>query len=176
VRVRAWRAAFAALAVASGGGENTGAQALVGTTQSKVAPPPTFAFDSLDARPVSSEAMRGKPCVIAFVAVSEGNNLASQAQVDFLVAMAKHDAEAVNYAVVALEPRENRELVEILREGLKVPFPIAMADAQSLVGGGPFGELRAPVTVLLDRGGHVAWRVDGRVASAGEIRAAMKGL
>jgi hypothetical protein len=40
-----------------------------------------FEFDSLDERPVSSAAMRGKPSVLAFVTTS---SLAAQAQVIFL--------------------------------------------------------------------------------------------
>jgi hypothetical protein len=136
--------------------------------------PVDFAFESLDDRPVTSEATRGKPTVISFVTTE---SLPAQAQVDFLVAMAKHDADRVNYAVVALDTRENRELVELYRKALSVPFPTALADGPTLAGGGSFGDVRSvPVTVLLDRWGRVAWRVDGRVAKSDEIRAAMRGL
>jgi hypothetical protein len=135
--------------------------------------PVDFAFESLDDRPVTSEATRGKLTVIAFVTTG---SLPSQAQVDFLVAMAKHDADRVNYAVVALEAHDNRELVELYRKALSVSFPMALADGPTLAGAGSFGDVRAvPVTVLLDRSGHVAWRVDGRVARSDEIRAAMHG-
>jgi hypothetical protein len=136
--------------------------------------PVDFAFDSLDDRPVSSESTRGKPTVVAFVDVS---SLPAQAQVDFLVAMAKHDAEKVNYAVVALEQREHRELVELYRKSLGVTFPVAMADASTLSGGGPFGDVTAlPVTVILDRAGRVAFRVAGRVSKPDELRAALRRL
>jgi hypothetical protein len=137
-------------------------------------PPVDFAFESIDDRPVTSAATRGKPTVLAFVTTS---NLAAQAQVDFLIAMAKHDAQSVNYAVVALERGDNRELVTLYQKALSIPFPVAMADAQTLAGAGPFGELQAvPVTVILDRLGRVAWRVDGRVARSDELRVAMRGL
>src|ERR1700690_1691507 len=43
-----------------------------------------FVYDSLDARQVSSSAMRGKVTVVAFVATYD---LGSQAQVNYLVAM-----------------------------------------------------------------------------------------
>jgi hypothetical protein len=133
-----------------------------------------FSFDSLDDRVVSSGSTRGKPTVIAFVTT---DSLMAQAQVDFLVAMAKNDGERVNYAVVALEGRENRELVELYRKALSIPFPVAMADADTLAGAGAFHDVSAvPVTVLVDRAGRVAWRAEGRVAKSDELRVAMRGL
>jgi hypothetical protein len=143
-------------------------------TVAAVRAPVEFAFESVDDRPVTAEATRGKPTLLAFVTTS---NLAAQAQVDFLVAMAKNDGDRVNYAVVALEHWDNRELVELYKKALSITFPVAMADAQTLAGAGPFGDVRAiPATVILDRLGRVAWRVDGRVAKSDELRAAMRGL
>jgi hypothetical protein len=145
-----------------------------GVSSPDVRAPVDFDFDSLDSRPVSSEAMRGKPTVIAFV---DTGSLPAQAQVDFLVAMAKRDGDKVNYAAVALERRENRELVEIYRKSLGVPFPMALADASTLAGGGPFGDVTAvPVTVILDRAGRAAWRVAGRVSKPDELRAVLHRL
>jgi hypothetical protein len=142
--------------------------------EARAQPPVDFAFDSLDERPVSAEATRGKPTVLAFVTTS---SLGAQAQVDFLVAMARNDGDRVHYAVVVLEPREGRELVELYRKALSIPFPVAMAGAQTLSGGGPFGSVASvPVTVILDRPGRVVWRADGRVAKSGELREALRGL
>jgi hypothetical protein len=136
--------------------------------------PVDFAFDSLDDRAVSSEATRGKPTVLAFVTTG---SLPAQAQVDFLVAMAKHDGDAVNYAVVALEARENRELVELYRKALSIPFPTALADPSTAGDGGPFGDLTGvPVTVILDRSGRIALRVTSRVVRSDELRSALRGL
>jgi hypothetical protein len=136
--------------------------------------PVEFAFDSLDERAVSAEATRGKPTVLVFVTTG---SLPAQAQVDFLVAMAKHDADRVNYALVALEPRENRELVEIYRRTLAVPFPAAMADVPTLAGQGAFGDIAAvPLVVVLDRAGRLVWHAEGRVVKSDELRAAMRGL
>jgi hypothetical protein len=136
--------------------------------------PVTFAFDSLDERVISATATRGKPTVLAFVTT---DSLAAQAQVDFLVAMAKRDAADVNYVVVAIGMQDTRELVDLYRRALHVTFPVALADGATLSGGGAFGDVRAvPVTVILDRRGRVAWRADGRVARSTELRAAMAGL
>jgi hypothetical protein len=150
--------------------------AVPGVSTSAYAPPVDFAFESIDERPVSSEAMRGMPTVLSFVTTS---SLSSQAQVDFLVAMAKHDqgVEKVRYAVVALEPSGNRELVEMYKKALSIPFPVALADGPTLAGASPFGDVSAvPVTVVLDRAGRVAWRIEGRVVKSQEMRAALRGL
>lgn len=170
----------ALVALASGLGACGGADAEThgrlppGVSAVPVGPEVDFTFDSIDERPVSAAATRGKPTVIAFVTTS---SLGAQAQVDFLIAMARHDAAQVNYAVVALEATAERELVELYKKALAIPFPVAMSDAATRAGAGPFGDVSAvPVTVLLDRAGRIVWRVDGRVAKSAEIRAAMHGL
>jgi hypothetical protein len=118
--------------------------------------------------------MRGKPSIITFVTTG---SLAAQAQVDFLVAMARKDQDRVNYAVVALERREDRELVELYSKSLSIPFPVALADDRARSSTSAFGPLDVlPVTVLLDRGGRPVWRATGRVAKSDEIRAALRGL
>ena len=148
--------------------------ALPGVSTAASMPPLSFAFDSLDDRPVSAEATRGKPTVITFVTTG---SLPAQAQVDFLVTMAQHDGERANYAIVSLDPPENRELVELYRKTLHVTFPVAMADDTLRSGAGPFGDVTVvPVTVVLDRVGRVVARVAGRVAKSEELRAAMAGL
>ncbi len=136
--------------------------------------PVDFVFDSLDERPMSAQATRGQPTVMTFVTTE---SLAAQAQVDFLVAMSKNDGDRVHYAVVAIEDPDSRELVALYRKALSIPFPVAMADAQTMAGAGAFGDVRAvPVTVVLDRRGRIAWRVDGRLAKSDELRAALRGL
>jgi hypothetical protein len=132
-----------------------------------------FAYDSLDARPVTSAAMRGKPTILAFVTTYD---LGCQAQVNYLVAMAKNDGENVNYVLVALEKREERELVEVYRTNLGVTFPVALADEPTIGGGGPLGDVhKIPTVVVLDRRGRIAWKKAG-LAKSDEIRAAMRGL
>ena len=172
--IRAAAHALLMLCVACGASNGGVDRAAVGTSASPLGPAVDFAFDSLDDRPVSAEAMRGKPTVVAFVTTG---SLPAQAQVGFLVAMARNDAQRVNYVVVALEARENRELVELYAKSLSIPFPVALADNQTRSGSGAFGDVtRVPVTVLLDRSGRAIWRVGGRVAKSDEIRAAMRGL
>jgi hypothetical protein len=133
-----------------------------------------FSFDAVGEPPVTAEGTRGVPTVIAFITTS---SLPSQAQADFLVAMSKHDGDRVHYVMVVLEAQENRELVELYKKALSIPFPVAIADAQTLAGGGAFGDVSAvPVTILLDRAGRIVSRTEGRVVKSDEMRAAMKGL
>ncbi len=135
--------------------------------------PITYAFDSLDERPVSSEAMAGKPTVLAFVTTGD---LVGQAQVDFLVAMAKNDKDKVNYALVALHPRRELVLVDTYVQTLKVEFPVALATPAQIGAAGPFGEIPAvPTIVVLDRAGRIVWKHTG-LAKSDELRAHMRGL
>ncbi len=135
------------------------------------APPPTYAFDSLDRRSVSSEAFQGKPTVMAFVTTYD---MLSQGQVDFLIAMAKHDADKVNYVVVALQNGEERELVETYRDTLGITFPVALGDAATIAGKGPLGDVhQVPTTLVFDAAGRERWRKTG-IARSEELRNALK--
>lgn len=134
-----------------------------------------FNFDSLDEHPVSSAAMRGKTTVLAFVTTFD---LQSQAQVDYLAAMAKHDGDRVNYAIVALEQPANRELVESFRGFISQKFGVllttALGDAATIAGGGPFGDVHVvPTVVVLDRAGAIVWEKTG-LSRSEDIRAGMR--
>jgi hypothetical protein len=135
--------------------------------------PVTYAFDPLDERPVSSAAHRGRGTVLAFVTTGD---IVGQAQVDYLVAMAKRDGATVNYALVALHPRKEIPIVEAYVAALKVDFPVALGDASTLGSAGPFGEIAAvPTVVVLDRQGRVVWKHTG-LAKADELRGHMRRL
>ena len=147
------------------------------TTHTSLQGPVTYSYDSLDNRAVSSKAMRGRPTVLAFVT---SYDLESQAQVDYLATMARHDADHINYAFVALERPESRELVEAFRSFVQSKFGVsltaAMADAETIAGGGPFGDVHVvPTVVILDRDGKVRWQRTGLV-KADDIRAGMHAL
>ncbi|WP_394827047.1 TlpA family protein disulfide reductase [Pendulispora albinea] len=177
--MRAPRVAVAVLAFLLGGCAlgcgSEKASTPVGVSQVPVAPdkpPPIFQYASLDGRPVSSAAMRGRLAVIAFITTWD---LASQAQVDFLVAMAKNDGDRVAYALVTLQERRDRELIEMYRSKLGVTFPVALADAETIAGGGPFGDVHSvPTVVVLGRDGRILWRNVG-LARSDEIRREMRG-
>ena len=132
--------------------------------------PVTYAFDTLDERPVSSAAHRGKPTILAFVTTGD---IVGQAQVDYLVAMAKNDSTKVNYALIAMHPRKEIMLVEAYMSALKVEFPVALGDASAMTPQGPFGEIAAvPTIVVLDRDGKIVWKHTG-LAKSEELRSHM---
>lgn len=111
--------------------------------------------------------------MIAFVTTWD---LSSQAQIDYLVPMAKRDGDRVNYLMVALQERQDRALVEVYAHHLGVTFPAAMADEELIAGGGSFGALKAvPTTVILDRAARMVWRHVG-IARPEEIREGLSGL
>jgi hypothetical protein len=135
--------------------------------------PIDYVFDSLDERPVSSAAHRGKPTILAFVTTGD---IVGQAQVDYLVAMAKNDGAKVNYALVAIHPRKEIVLVEAYISALRVEFPVALADASSMTAAGPFGEIAAvPTIVVLDRDGKIVWKHTG-LAKSDELRGHLRRL
>jgi hypothetical protein len=183
-RAAAWLAlatAAAAAAWSCGGGAGTAAGGASPAASASTAetigasnaslPPYEFALDSLDERPVSSQATGGRPTLLCFITTGDGW---SQAQVNYLVQMAKHDGDQINYWLVALEPRQSRELVEIYRNDLGVTFPTALGDAETTAS--MFGLAKVPTTILLDRTNRPVWRADGRVARSDEIRGAMRAL
>lgn len=112
-----------------------------------------FVFDSLDERPVSSEAFRGKPAVLVFLTTWD---MASQAEVGIVSRMAERDGDKVRYAIVALHEKHERELVENYARALKVTFPVALGDSESRVGRGPLGDVHAiPTVLVLDARGRI---------------------
>jgi thiol-disulfide isomerase/thioredoxin len=115
----------------------------------------------------------GKPTVLAFVTTWD---LSSQAEIDYLVQMAKKDGARVNYVMVALQEAQDRELVEAFVRSLGVEFPSALAGPDIMAGGGPFDSLRAvPTTIILDRAARVVWRHIG-IARPQDIRDGLTGL
>lgn len=157
-------AALATLAVLGCGGREApppetpvGASDRPGTAL--LAEPLSYNFDSLDDRPVSSAAFRGKPTLLVFVTTGD---IMGQAQVDYLVAMAKNDGAHVNYALIAVHPRKEIVLVESYASALSVKFPVALCEPAALGEDGPFGEIPAvPTLVVLDRAGRLTWKHTG---------------
>lgn len=145
-------AALSALSAACGSKKDGGPAVGVSGVPAPVA---RFSYDSLDDRPVSSDAMRGRVAVLAFVTTYD---LASQAQVDFVAALAKRDPRPA-CAVVALQPKSERELVEQYVQALGVSFSAAMVD----VGATGFGDVRVPTVIVLDAAGRIALRKEGIV-------------
>ena len=163
--VRKSSAALVVLAAACSGSHGDAPRPGVSTVD--LATTPEFHFDSLDSREVSSDALRGKPAVLAFVTTYDP---ISQMQVEYLVKMAAARPD-VSFALVMLQDAAQRELVEMYRDAMKVKFPVAMGDAATIAGGGTLGDVHlVPAVVVLSREGRVVWRKTGG-ARPEEIRA-----
>jgi hypothetical protein len=115
-----------------------------------------FAYQAIDGRPLSTESLANRISVIGFLATYDA---ASQAEARLLALLERRHSPRINVAVLVLEAPENRPLVEAFASSLGLEYPIALADAATIAGEGPFANLHhVPSVVVLDRAGHEAWR------------------
>lgn len=125
------------------------------------APPPSsapveFGYPTTGGGRLTSAELRGRFTVLALVATYD---LASQAQLKVLGLVLRNHSPRVNVAAIVLGPPENAPLVEAYATGLRLPFPIALADERTVEGRGPFEGLRhVPSIVILDRDGREVFR------------------
>src|SRR5262249_26074354 len=103
----------------------------------------------------------GRITIVGFVATYD---VASQAQARFLANVARHAVPRVNVALLVLEPPDNLPLVEAFAKALELPYPVALADAATIAGKGPFAGLHhVPSIVVLAAQGRERWRHLGLV-------------
>lgn len=122
-----------------------------------------FEFVTINNQPLSSATLAGRISVLGFVATYD---VASQAQARFLTGLFRSHKPRLNVALLILEPPENQPMVEAFAAALGVPYPVAMADAATIAGRGPFAGLHhVPSVVILDREGREAWRRMGLVGA-----------
>src|SRR5690349_19771168 len=123
---------------------------------SPTSPPIRFSYETTDGRTLQASDLRGRFTVIALVATYD---LTSQAQMKVLSLVQRSHAPRVNVAAIALDPAENRPLVIAFAQSLGFDFPVAIADAETIAGRGPFGALNAvPSVLILDRSGREVYR------------------
>ncbi|KYF75226.1 cytochrome C biogenesis protein [Sorangium cellulosum] len=121
----------------------------------------TFSYETLDGRALSTASLAGRFSVIGFVATYD---VASQAEARFLAGLFRDHTPRVNAALLVLEASENRPLVEAFVAALKLPYPVALADAPTIAGEGPFAGLHhVPSVVILDPEGREAFRHVGLI-------------
>lgn len=145
-RASAW-CTFGFLVLASGSGISCSSpKSPEGTTFEDRTELPPFAFDSLDERRVSREALLGKPAVLVFLTTWD---IVSQAAVGKLVKMAERDGESVRYVMVALHEPHERELVEAYVRSTKFKGAAALSDSETRAGRGPLGDVHVVPTVLV---------------------------
>jgi len=120
-----------------------------------------FVYTTIDGRTVSTQGYQGRMTVVALVAAYD---TASQAQTRFLQSVFHRHTPRINVLLLVLEPPAHAPLVEAYRSSLGLSFDVALADADTTAGKGPFPGLHhVPSLVLLDREGHEVWRNLGLV-------------
>ena len=127
-------------------------------------PPLRFAYEGLDGRPVSSDALANRVSVIGLLTTYDVH---SQVEARFLVATLQRHTPRINVVALMLEAPENKPLVEAFTRSLGLPYPVALADAATIAGEGPFAGLHdVPSVVILDRQGREAFRHAGLLDAA----------
>lgn len=120
-----------------------------------------FSYAGMDGKPVTSGSMHGRMTVVVLLATYDD---ASQAQARFLKQVMHDHVPRINGLAIALEPPQNMPMVQMFSESFQLPFPMVMADEETLAGKGPFPQLnRVPTVVLLDRKGREVWRHIGLI-------------
>lgn len=123
-----------------------------------------FEYVTIDERALSSETLAGRFSVITFIATYD---VASQAQARFLADLLRDHKPRINAAALVLEAQENKPLVEAFVGSLRLSYPVALADAATIAGEGPFAGLHhVPSVVVLDREGREVWRRIGLIDEA----------
>ncbi|WP_437294114.1 TlpA family protein disulfide reductase [Sorangium sp. So ce426] len=153
------------LAIGCGGGGDAVREPAAGPPLAAAAPVPgpvrSFSYETLDGRELSTGSLSGRFSVIGFVATYD---VASQAEARFLAGLFRDHTPRVNAALLVLEASENRPLVEAFVAALKLPYPVALADAPTIAGEGPFAGLHhVPSVVVLDAGGREVFRHVGLI-------------
>ena len=120
-----------------------------------------FTFEALDGKPLTSESLRGRITVLAFLTTYD---FPSQAEARFLSSIARRHTPRLNAAALILEAPENRPLVEAFTSSLALPYPVALADSATIAGEGAFAGLHhVPSIVILDREGREVYRRVGLI-------------
>jgi hypothetical protein len=131
---------------------------------SALGPPLRFRYQAIDGRQISTESLINRVTLLGFLTTYDVH---SQAEARLLGAIARHHTPRINVAVLMLEAPENLPLVEAFVATLGIGFPVAIADAATIAGEGPFAGLHhVPSVVVLDRAGREAWRHVGFVSEA----------
>jgi hypothetical protein len=120
-----------------------------------------FAYGTTQGGELSSASTRGRATAILFVTTYD---LASQLMAERLDAALHTHKPRANGGAVVLEAPKYAVMADAFRTTLNLSFPVAMADSDTLGGGGPFGHVgRVPLLVVLDRDGREVFRKAGTV-------------
>jgi len=133
----------------------------------------SFSFPDLDGKEVSTATVHGRTTVVFF---GTAYDTFVQAEARFLIDVEHLHTPRLNVVMIMLERAENRPMVSIFSDVLQHPFPICMADADTIAGHGPFqGMNSVPSLLILDKEGREKYRHAG-MQKEEEIEAAIKSV
>ncbi|MFO0550251.1 MAG: TlpA family protein disulfide reductase [Polyangiaceae bacterium] len=105
---------------------------------------------------LTDSSLRERVSVLGFIATYDS---LSQVQIRYLTRLLHEHTPRLNVALIALEPPENQILVAEFASAFELDYPVAMADAATIRGEGPFAGLHhVPSIVILDRDGVERFR------------------
>jgi hypothetical protein len=100
-------------------------------------------------------------------------DLASQIEAKRLDEIVRRHRPRANAGAVVLEPPKYAVLADAFRSSLGLGYEVALADAATLAGQGPFGNIpHVPTLFVLDRAGRLVWQKSG-LATPREIEQAL---
>lgn len=121
---------------------------------------------------VISTDLTGRITVLVFITTYD---LPSQAQMKFLSSLGRDHVPRLNTVAVVLEPADHQPLVLAYADMLGLKFPVAMADAATIRGEGPFAGLHhVPSVAILDRDGVERFRHLGLMETAALEKAVVR--
>jgi hypothetical protein len=125
-----------------------------------------FAYETTQGQIFGSNTTRGRVTIVLFATTFD---MASEWLATLINRILHEHRPRINAGLVILEAPEHAILAETFRASLKLSYPVAMADSETLSGQSPFGRISSvPTFFVLDRKGRIVWRRAG-IAQRSEI-------
>lgn len=118
-----------------------------------------FDFRGPNGHELSSKSTRGRATLVALITTYD---LGSQVVARRLEELRRGHVPRINVGVVVMEAPSYAVLASVFPQSLGLGYPVTMADAPTLSGSGPFGQVdRLPVTFVLNEQGVITARLEG---------------
>jgi thiol-disulfide isomerase/thioredoxin len=132
--------------------------------------PILFSYRTTGGGVFSSDTTRGRATVVLFVTTYDPVCQLVAQKLDEVLRAFRPRA---NGGAIVLEPEQNAMFADVFRSTLHLSYPVAIADAGTRLGDGPFGAVHVvPTVVVLDRDGREVWRKVG-MQSPRQLEAAL---
>jgi len=118
-----------------------------------------YVFGTTDGEELSADGMRGRVTALLFVTTFD---LASQLAAKQLNQALHTHRPRINAGAVVLEAPKYAPLADVFRSSLKLSYPVAIADLQTLVQNSTLGEVHSvPTLIIFDAEGREVLRKYG---------------